>query len=163
MKKAGVLAIYAFAAAGLFALGTYPSPPAKGTNSSAATAPGTAEQFYAAGYKAATAGNFGEAISDFTSAIDMKADYAEAYNMLAYSQRMTGDIKNSMNNYVKALSLKPDFPQAREYYGEAFLMDNNLNGAVAQYIILEKARRREASVLLESISKYLSEHPNAQS
>jgi len=73
--------------------------------------------------------------------------------------RMTGKVQDSMKNYQKALELKPNFPEAREYYGEAFLMDNNLGGAVAQYIIIQKTNQKQAAILLASIADYLKDHP----
>jgi len=155
-----VLLLSALAAAGLFGLGTAPSG---GGQSSASAAPVTARDFYAVGYKASDAGKYDEAIGDFMSAIALKADYAEAYNMLGFCLRKTGKVQDAMQNYQKALALKPNFPEAREYYGEALLMASDLNGAVAQYIVLQKAGRREAKELLEKIADYLKDHPSAQS
>jgi tetratricopeptide (TPR) repeat protein len=144
-------------AVGLFGY-SGPSPADTSSTPSGGT-PKTAADFYAVGFKAAAAKNYTDAINDFNSAIAIKADYAEAYNMLGYCLRMTGNVQDSMQKYRKALELKPDFPEAREYYGEAFLMDNNLNGAVAQYIVILKTNRKQAGLLLESIAKYLTEHP----
>ncbi len=144
-------------AVGLFG---YAAPnPSDTSSSSSGGTPQTAADFYAAGFKAAAVKNYADAITDFNSAIGMKADYPEAYNMLGYCLRMTGNVQDSMKKYQKALELKPDFPEAREYYGEAFLMDNNLNGAVSQYIIILKTNRKQAGLLLDSIAKYLKEHP----
>ena len=57
------------------------------------------------------------------------------------------------------MELKPNFPEAREYYGEAFLMDNNLGGAVSQYIIIQKTNQKLGAVLLASIADFLKDHP----
>jgi Flp pilus assembly protein TadD len=148
----------------IFALGTAPSSSGGGSMKSGATVsatPTTAPQFYAAGYSASQANRFDEAIADFRSAISLKADYAEAYNMLGYCLRKSGNATEAFTDYEKALSLKPNFPEAREYYGETFLAVDNLKDALRQYVILQKAGKSQAKELLEKISDYLSAHPGA--
>jgi Flp pilus assembly protein TadD len=148
----------------VFALGTAPSSSgggAKSSNASVSSAPSTATQFYAAGYSASQAGRYDEAMADFKSAISLKADYAEAYNMLGFCLRKTGNTKEAFANYEKALSLKPNFPEAREYYGESFLQVDDLKNALRQYVLLQKAGKPQAKELLESIATYLDAHPGA--
>jgi len=154
-----VIFLAGIGAVGLFGSGTYQQP-SDTSGSQSAGMPKTAADFYAAGFKASAAKNYGDAINDFTSAISIKADYAEAYNMLGYCLRMTGKVQDSMRNYQKALELKPNFPEAREYYGEAFLMDNNLGGAVSQYIVIQKTNQKQAAILLASIADFLKDHPS---
>ena len=146
----------------VFALGTAPSASTSGpakSEASMTTKPMTASQFYAAGYSASQAGRYDEAITNFRSAIALKADYAEAYNMLGFSLRKSGNTKEAFVNYEKALQLKPNFPEAREYYGESFLQVDDLKGALRQYLILQKAGKSQAKELLESIASYLDSHP----
>jgi len=124
--------------------------------SGAAMQPGTsALDWYNAGYAASNAGNYSQAIADFTKAINLKSDYAEAYNMLGFDTRKSGDVAKAFTYYQTALKLRPDFPEAREYYGEAFLQEGDLVHAVQQYVILEKARTRNAGDLLAKIELFV--------
>ncbi len=118
--------------------------------------PTSALDWYNAGYSASDAGHYQEAISDFNKALSLKPDYAEAYNMLGFCTRKLGDINQAYAFYDKALKLKPDFPEAREYYGEAYLQDGNLVGAVKQYIILQKAHNENANTLLAKIEEFVN-------
>ncbi len=123
---------------------------------SAPSQPTTAQDWYNVGYNASGKRNFDEAIQDFKTAISLKSDYAEAYNMLGYCSRMAGDVKKSFDYYDTALKLKPNFPEAHEYLGEAWLQDGNLAKAVQQYIILEKSGNKNAKVLLNSIADFVN-------
>jgi Flp pilus assembly protein TadD len=146
-----------------FADATPPAAPAAGGSKAptqASQAP-SASDLYAKGYKASQAGRYDEAIGDFRAAIGIKANYAEAYNMLGFSLRKTGKVDEAFQDYEKALQLKPDFPEAREYYGEAFLMKNDLKDAVRQYLALQKSGRAQAKELLEKIDEYLKANPGA--
>jgi tetratricopeptide (TPR) repeat protein len=109
------------------------------------------------GFTASNQGRYDEAIQDFTTAISLKGDYAEAYNMLGFSTRKKGDVSKAFGYYETALKLKPNFPEAREYYGEAWLQQGNLAKAVQQYIILEKAGNKNAKELLEKISDFVNQ------
>jgi tetratricopeptide (TPR) repeat protein len=144
----------------LFASGTGGgSASSSGTSSSTSTAkaPTTALDWYNAGYTASGAGQYKEAAIDFTNAIALKSDYAEAYNMLGYCTRKLGDVTKAFTYYDKALKLKPNFPEAREYYGEAYLQLGNLPKAVQQYIILVKGgNTKVASELLDQIDSYVN-------
>jgi len=120
-------------------------------------APTTALQWYNVGYTAANDGKYDDAIQDFTTAISLKSDYAEAYNMLGFATRKKGDVSKAFGYYETALKLKPNFPEAREYYGEAWLQQGNLAKAVQQYIILEKANNKNAKELLDKISDFVSQ------
>jgi len=126
---------------------------------SAPSAPSTARDWYRVGYKASDAGDYEEAAKDFRKAIDMKPDYAEAYNMLGFSSRKLGDLPNAFSYYDKALQLKPNFPEVREYLGEAYLQQGDLSKAVQQYVILQKSRNKNASELLEKIDAFVNAKP----
>jgi len=76
---------------------------------------------YQKGIEATNSGDFDKAIDDFQQALQLKADDADALNMLAHAQRKTGKIDEALENYKKALRLQPNFPQAREYLGEAYI------------------------------------------
>jgi len=118
--------------------------------------PTSALDWYNVGYSASDAGHYQEAISDFDKALSLKPDYAEAYNMLGFCSRKLGNVDQAYAFYDKALKLKPNFPEAREYYGEAYLQDGNLVGAVKQYIILQKAHNKNADTLLAKIEEFVN-------
>ena len=90
-----VIFLAGIGAVGLFGMGSY-SQPSDSSGSQSAGPPKTAADFYAVGFKASAAKNYSDAINDFDSAIAIKADYAEAYNMLGYCLRMTGKVQDSM-------------------------------------------------------------------
>ncbi len=117
----------------------------------------TALDLYNSGYAASKVGKYQDAIADFNSAIALKTDYAEAYNMLGFCSRKTGDVTKAFTYYETALKLKPDFPEAREYYGEAFLQQGNLAKAVQQYVILQKAGSKFARELLDEIDRFVNQ------
>jgi Flp pilus assembly protein TadD len=142
----------------IFALGTEPSAPSQATTVAASP---SATDLYAAGYKASKAEHYEEAIADFRKAIAIKADYAEAWNMLGFCLRKTGNVTEAFASYEKAIKLKPNFPEAREYYGEAFLISGNIKDALRQYVVLEKSKRPEAKELLEKIDAFLKANPGA--
>ena len=121
-----------------------------------AAAPKTALDWYNRGYDAAQAQRYQEGVTDFNKAIALKADYAEAYNMLGFCTRKLGNVPQAMTYYDTALRLKPNFPEAREYYGEAYLQQGNLAKAVQQYVILYKAGSKNAAELLDSIALYVN-------
>ncbi len=116
----------------------------------------SALQLYNQGYAASDAGHWQEAIDAFKQAIALKADYAEAYNMLGYCTRKMGNVQGAFTYYEKALQLKPNFPEAREYYGEAYLQEGDLAKAVQQYIILYKEHSKNASELLDKIDDFVN-------
>jgi tetratricopeptide (TPR) repeat protein len=117
----------------------------------------TALDWYNAGYTASEAKSYAEAISDFTSALELNSNYAEAYNMLGFCTRKMGNVAKAFTYYETALRLKPNFPEAREYYGEAYLQSGNLAKAVQQYIILAKAHNKNADELLDQIDLYVNQ------
>lgn len=154
------IALLALGATLAFADPTSPAAPAASGPKASAQAP-SASDLYAKGYKASQSGRFDEAIGDFRAAIEIKANYAEAYNMLGFSLRKSGKVDEAFQDYEKALQLKPNFPEAREYYGEAFLMKNDLKDAVRQYLALQKSGKAQAKELLEKIDEYLVANPGA--
>lgn len=76
---------------------------------------------YQKGIEATNNGDFDKAIDYFRQVLQLKADDADALNMLAHAQRKTGKIDEALDNYKKALQIQPNFPQAREYLGEAYI------------------------------------------
>ena len=150
--------LFLLMAGALFASGSSGGSASSGSSSGGSGSTTTALDWYNTGYAAANAGKYGDAITDFNNAIALKADYAEAYNMLGYCTRKMGDVAKAFTYYDKALKLKPNFPEAREYYGEAYLQEGNLAKAVQQYIILVKSNSKNASELLDQIDAYVNKN-----
>jgi tetratricopeptide (TPR) repeat protein len=148
-------------AGALFAVGSSGgSAGSSGSGTSASASPSktpTALDLYNAGSAAAKSAKYDEAIKDFSDAIALKSDYAEAYNMLGFCTRKQGNVAKAFTYYETALKLKPNFPEAREYYGEAFLQQGNLARAVQQYVILQKAGSKFASELLDEIDAFVNQ------
>ena len=162
MYRRFVLVLGCLISAGfLFAAGTSGGSAGSGAGSGgmhggSAAAP-TALDLYNTGYAEAQAKQYDQAVEAFTKAIALKADYAEAYNMLGFSTRKMGNLDKAMTYYETALRLKPNFPEAREYYGEAFLQQGNLAKAVQQYIILARAKNKNADELLDQIDQFVNQ------
>ena len=57
-------------------------------------------------------GDFDRAIADFNRAIELKPDYAEAYNNRGNAYSDKGDFDHAIADFSKAIELKPDFPIA---------------------------------------------------
>ena len=156
MKRSVLIMFSLFAAVAAFAAGGGGGYGRMSGTGSVPANPTTAQDWYNVGYNASDKGQFDEAIQDFKTAVSLKSDYAEAYNMLGYCSRRMGDVKMSFDYYDTALKLKPNFPEAREYLGEAYLQDGNLAKAVQQYIILQKTDDKNAKMLLNSISDFVN-------
>ena len=160
MKRITVVLLSVFLAGTAFAAGSGGggggSTGGASASNGAASAPSPLD-LYNSGYAASQAGKYAEAASYFQRAIDLKRDYAEAYNMLGFSARKMGNLAKAFTYYETALKLKPNFPEAREYYGEAYLQQGNLAKAVQQYIILQKAGSKNAAELLEKIDDFVNQ------
>jgi len=160
MKRTLIILLCLGAAAAAFASGSSggsggSGSAANGTGANAMKAMPTALDVYNQGYAAWKQENWADAARYFQSAISMKSDYAEAYNMLGFCTRKLGDLPKAIGYYETALRLKPNFPEAREYFGEAYLESGNLAKAVQQYVWLQKRGDKNAPELLEKISDYV--------
>ncbi|HNW98060.1 MAG TPA: tetratricopeptide repeat protein [Bacteroidales bacterium] len=78
-------------------------------------------------------GDLQDAINSYTKAIEIKPDYAEAYNNRgnAYFQQKLYD--KAMNDYVKAIELKPDYTEAYYDRGNIYLNQGEYDKAIADY------------------------------
>jgi tetratricopeptide (TPR) repeat protein len=162
MRKIVVFLLSLFLAGTVFAAGSGGGGGGGGMGASSSSSGTSAASpspvdLYNSGYAASQAGKYAEAANFFQRAIDLKRDYAEAYNMLGFSTRKMGNVAKAFTYYETALKLKPNFPEAREYYGEAYLQQGNLAKAVQQYIILEKAGSKNAGELLEKIEEFVNQ------
>ena len=116
----------------LLAMGTPQAIMAAGGGPAPApVAPRSAEAEYNKGLQAKAAKRYSDAIGSFQKAVDIKANYPEAWNELGFALRQTGKYAEAIKAYDEALRLRPNFPDALEYLGEAFVKMGKLDDAKA--------------------------------
>ena len=133
-----------------------------------------AEQIYADGYEQVAkakkdladgkaknaAKKFKKALERGERAVELDANYYEAWNLVGYASRKLGDYPKAFSSYDKCLAIKPDYAPAREYLGEAWLEQNDAAKARLQLAELEKAgANAEATDLRTQIETYEKAHP----
>jgi tetratricopeptide (TPR) repeat protein len=64
-------------------------------------------------------------------------DDAKALNYRGFATRKLGRLDESIGHYLKAVSLAPRYVEAREYLGEAYLSNGQLDRAEQQLTIIE--------------------------
>jgi tetratricopeptide (TPR) repeat protein len=94
------------------------------------------DSLYEAGRDLAMQGRYGEAIEVLSLAAD-KTD-PRILNYLGYSHRKAGRITVGLGYYQEALRQDPDYTLVREYMGEAYLQQGNVEAAKAQLTEIEK-------------------------
>lgn len=122
----------------VFAVGSGPAP--------APVAPRSAEVEYNKGLQHKAAKRFPDAVADFRRAVDLRADFPEAWNELGYALRQTGKYAEAVRAYDQALRFRPNYPEALEYLGEAYVKLGRLNEARE---ILERLRSLDQAHALE--------------
>jgi len=80
-----------------------------------------------------TDGRYDEAIAHYRRAIELRPDYAPAYNNLASSLNSTGRSADAIAAYEHALQLQPDYPEAHYNLGNALLAAGRREEAVAHF------------------------------
>jgi tetratricopeptide (TPR) repeat protein len=136
MLKAALTAVLSFLLAGsaLAAGGDpieVPTPVPSGT-------PGlAAEARYNAGWASAQEQDWPGAEAAYREAIDLRPDFADAWNGLGHALKQQKRFEESIRAYNEALRLRPDFPLALEYLGETYVEMGRLEDARS---ILERLR-----------------------
>jgi tetratricopeptide (TPR) repeat protein len=85
----------------------------------------------------------------------------EAWNLIGYTSRRLGEYDKSLAAYEKALALNPTYSEAIEYRAEAYLALNRLDDAKAAYLTLFASARNHASVLMQSMQKWVADRRRA--
>lgn len=117
----------------------------------APVAPRSAESEYNKGLQAKAAKRYSDAIASFRKAVDIKANYPEAWNELGFALRQTGQYPEAIKAYDEALRLRPNFPEALEYKGEAYVKMGKLDDAKAILARLSPMDAARAKDLDEAI------------
>ncbi|MFB5568868.1 tetratricopeptide repeat protein, partial [Bacillus cereus] len=60
-----------------------------------------------------------EAIRDYTKAMELKSDYAFAYNNRGNALKSKGNVEEAIRDYTKAMELKSDYAFAYNNRGNA--------------------------------------------
>ncbi len=114
------------------------------------------DSIYETGRDLAMAGRYGEAITILSLAAD-KSD-PRILNYLGYSHRKSGRVLVGLGYYREALIQDPDYTLVREYMGEAYLQNGDVDSARQQLGEIEKRCGkgcREYSLLEQQIEAYL--------
>jgi tetratricopeptide (TPR) repeat protein len=101
----------------------------------AATAPCcTADDYYSRGQKEFSKRHWNGAIADFTKAIRLRPDHAEAYYWRGVAQNSKGAKSNPLEaiaDFTQAIQLKPDYADAYFSRGYVKKLRGDLDGAIA--------------------------------
>ena len=95
----------------------------------------TAEAYLARGDELAGMRDFGRAIADYTEAIRLKPDYAQAYNNrgLAYSLQSKSQMPNAIADYSQAIQLRPAYARAYNNRGVAYMASGHADEAMRDF------------------------------
>jgi tetratricopeptide (TPR) repeat protein len=113
------------------------------------------DSLYEYGRSLALQGRYAEAIGVLYLAAD-KSD-PRILNYLGYSHRKSGRVSVGLGYYQEALRQDPNYTQVREYMGEAYLQQGNLEAAREQLSEIERRCGkgcREYALLAEQIDTY---------
>lgn len=64
---------------------------------------------------------YDRAIADYTAAIQLKPDYAEAYNDRGFAYYLKGDVERAIADYTRAIEVRPNYPKAHNNRGVAYM------------------------------------------
>lgn len=119
----------------------------------APVAPRSAEAEYNRGLQAKAAKRFPDAITSFRKAVDIRANYPEAWNELGFALRQTERYAEAVKAYDQALRLRPNFPDALEYLGETYVKMGKLDDAkaiLARLTPMDAARAKELDAAIRN-------------
>jgi tetratricopeptide (TPR) repeat protein len=95
----------------------------------------TANDYFLQGDHEYDMGNCKQAISDYTKAIELNPNYAEAYNNRAYTNMRMQNYKDALPDLDKAITLRPDYMNAHMNRGDIYNYYYNIdrNKAIEDY------------------------------
>ena len=74
-----------------------------------------------------------QAINSFQKAINVKADFEDAYYQMGYALFWENKFDQAIESYQKAIDLKPDFAEAYHEMGYVYYWENKLDQAIESY------------------------------
>jgi tetratricopeptide (TPR) repeat protein len=95
----------------------------------------TAEAYLMRGDQYSSLKDYEHAIADYTRAIQLKPDYAEAYNNrgLAEALQSKAELTNAIADYSQAIDLRPDYAYAYNNRGVAYMAGGHPNEAMQDF------------------------------
>lgn len=88
---------------------------------SVAQAPADAAFYLHRGEDLCAAGQHDRAIADYTTAIQLKPDYAEAYNDRGFAYYRKADAEHAIADFTRAIELRPNYPKAYNSRGVVYM------------------------------------------
>ena len=116
-------------AAGVFALQSQTVVPPSQTFATPGSRAG-AEFYLRRGEDFSGVHDYDRAIADYNTAIQLKPDYAEAYNDRGFAYYLKGDAERAIADYSRAIALRPNYPKAYNSRGVVY-MSHGYGGAKA--------------------------------
>jgi tetratricopeptide (TPR) repeat protein len=83
--------------------------------------PADAEFYLRRGEDFSSVHDYDRAIADYTTAIQLRPDYAEAYNDRSFAYYLKGDAERAIADYTRAIELRPNYPMAYNSRGVAYM------------------------------------------
>ena len=78
-------------------------------------------------------GDFDGAITDYTRAIELDPEYAEAYNYRGFVHLNNGDIDKAIADYTKAIDIDQELTEAYKDRATAYLANSDFGNAITDY------------------------------
>ena len=78
-------------------------------------------------------GDFDQAITDFTKALELKDNYAEAYCERGIAYSVKDDLDRAIADFTKALELKVNYAEAYHNRGVAYSLKDDLDQAITDF------------------------------
>ena len=92
-----------------------------------------ADEFYASGNAKSSRGDMDGAIADYTQAIQLRPDFAEAYNSRGSAKQRKGDLDWALIDYARAIELNPGYAPAYNNRGSVERARGELGAAIADF------------------------------
>ena len=110
-----------------------PMPPVFPTPTPAPSVTPNAGYYFSNGHQHDVAGESGLAIADYTEAIKLNPDFAEAYNNRGSVFMELGGYARAVSDFDRAIAIKPEFVEAYNNRGGAHRLLGDYDAAVVDY------------------------------